>query len=250
MSAGSPPIVALVDHSAYAPSVALHAAWLAERMQLGLELVHCLEGRAEDAATGRGLLADLASQLTDQGLAPPQRHLVDGTLARMVVTRAASGFVMGKRGADSQDDRQVLGAQVDAVLEATALPVCLASQVFLPIARALVVTDADPERRAALDLVASHRRLAALQVEVLVAAPPSEVVEDKLALARMALGTRAKVFAMDAERPGEAVWGYLATRQTDLIVISRAVLLAHGHGPLREIAPAGLWNARTPVLVC
>lgn len=247
---GAPPVVALVDRSNYRTSVGIHAAWLAERMGVGLELLHVCEPGQDGAAEWPGLLADLAAHLADQGAPAPVQRLLEGALADVVSKTPAALFVMGKRGADSQDDRKVLGGQIDAVLSVTRVPVCLASRVFLPIERALVVTDGDPRRRAALDLVADHQGFANLQLEVLVATKASDDPGEKLALARQALDGRAKAFAISAERPGAAVWDYLQTRQADLIVISRAVLLAGGTGPLRAITPAGLWNARTPVLVC
>ena len=245
-----PPIIALIDRSLYAMSVGLHAAWLAERMDVNLELLHVCEPGPAGKARGLDLLTDLAATLTDHGASAPVLRLAEGSLADVVAQSAASLFVMGKRGADSHDDRQVLGGQVDAVLRAASGPVCLASQVFLPITRALVVTDDDPQQRAAIDFVADHQGLADLHLEVLVAAGPFNDTEEKLALAREALDGRAKVFAITAQRPGAAVWDYLETRQADLIVISRAVLGLSGGAPLRAIAPAGLWNARTAVLVC
>lgn len=248
--ATEPPVVALIDRSLYAMSVGMHAVWLAERMGADLELLHVCDPDLNGAARGHGLLADLAAYLADHGVSTPVQRVIEGGLADAVAQSAASLFVMGKRGADSQDDRQVLGGQVDAVLRATSAPVCLASQVVLPITRALVVTDGDPQHRAALDFVADHKGLADLPLEVLVAARPTDDKDKKLALARQALGGRAKAFAITAERPGAAVWNYLETRQTDLIVISRTVLGLDGGGPLRAITPAGLWNARTPVLVC
>lgn len=247
---GAPRVVALVDSSHYRTSVGLHAAWLAERMGVGLELLHVCEPGQDGAAEWPGLLAELAAHLADQGASTPIQSLVEGALADVVSKSAAALFVMGKRGAASQDDRKVLGGQVDAVLSVAEVPVCLASQVFLPIERALVVTDGDPMRRVALDLVADHQGLADLQLEIVVATRASDDPCEKLALAREVLNGRAKVFSIVADRPGAAVWSYLETRQTDLIVISRAVLLAGGNGPLRAITPAGLWNARTPVLVC
>lgn len=248
--AAEPPVIALIDRSLYAMSVALHAAWLAERMAVALELLHVCEPGPDGTARGLDLLADLAAHLTDHGAPAPVQRLAEGDLADVVAQSAASLFVMGKRGADSRDNRQVLGGQVDAVLRAASAPVCLASQVFLPVTRALVVTDGDPRHRAALDFVADHQGLADLQLEVLVAAKPTDDKDNKLALARQALDGRGKVFAITAERPGAAVWNYLETRQADLIVISRAVLRLSGGEPLRAITPAGLWNARTPVLVC
>lgn len=119
----------------------------------------------------------------------------------------------------------------------------------MPVHRVLAVTDADPEHRAVLDLLAAGRGLDNLDLDLVVVARAGEDPEPKLNLARSVLEGRAATFAIEAEGVGEAVWSYLEGRPADLIVISRAVLL--GEGARSLIASAGsLWSARASVLVC
>lgn len=242
-----PLVSALVDESTYAASVAEHGAWLAERLNARLELRHVREAD-ETAQQGRGLLEGLAVALADQGAPPPQLSLGEGGVLASALGAGASALIMGKRGRRSAT-RASLGRHVEPVVRATTVPVCLASQVFLPIHRVVAVTDADPNRRAAIDLVALHSG-PDVELDVVVVSREGEAAEPKLALTRQILAGRAQAFAIHAERIGEAVWRYLVDRPSDLIVISRAVLLGDGGPGLRAAPPESLWAARASVVVC
>lgn len=241
-------VCALVDGSSYAGSVAEHGAWLAERLRATLELRHVRE-ESESPQEGRRLLQALAAGIADQGAPSPRLSLGEGGLLANALSAEASALIMGKRGQGSDETRRSLGRHVEALVRATAAPLCLASQVFLPIHRVVAVTDADPNRRAAIDLVAAHAR-EDVDLDVVVVFRQGETPAAKLAMARQALDGRAMAFAIRAERIGEAVWRYLVDRPSDLIVISRAVLLGDGGPDLRSVAPGSLWAARASVVVC
>lgn len=247
MSERSARVTALVDQSAYAASVAEHAAWLCGRLGGRLQLRHAREPH-ETVENARRFLSDLTVQVTDQGAEAPQQTLVEGGVLAAAISAEADLLVMGKRGAGAQDDPTALGRHVDPVLRAAKVPVCLASKVFLPITRVLAVMDAEPGRRAALDLVVAQSGLADFDLDVVVAAYPGEDPAEKLALIRQTLDGRAGAFAIHAERLGAAVWDYLSARPADLIVISREVLLTAT--PLHAVSPQSLWAARASVLVC
>lgn len=243
-----PRVTALVDRSAYGASVGEHGAWLAERLRFQLQLRHVREA-AEPVEAAKALLDQAAERVVDQGAALPQLSLVEGSVLAGALSAEAQLVVMGKRGEGSGEDRTALGGNVEAVLRGLDTPVCLTSQVFLPIHRVLAVTDADPQRHAALDLLARGQGLADLELDAVVVARPGEAPEAKLSAARAALDGRAATFAIHAEDIGQAVWRYLEDRPADLIVISRAVLLAAGEGSLR-VSAGSLWAARASVIVC
>jgi hypothetical protein len=247
MTLSQPRVTALVDNSAYGPSVAEHGAFLAGMAGASLQLRHVREA-GRSAQEGRQLLEDLADGLVDLGAPRPTLSLVEGDVLAAAVGAEAEVLVMGKRG--TSDVREMLGHHVEPVLRAATVPVCLASQIFLPVHRVLAVTDAEPSRRAALNLVATHPGFADVDLDLIVVAPGEEAAEAKLAIAREALEGRANAFAIHAERLGEAVWRYLGERPADLIVISRAVLLGAEGPDLRQVRPGGLWSARASVLVC
>lgn len=248
MSQDLPRVTALIDRSAYGVSVGEHAAWLAERIVATVQLRHVREPE-ESVEAAKVLLADALERLADHGAEGSDLSLVEGGVLAGAISAEAAVVVMGKRGEDSGEDRTALGRHVEPVLRALDIPVCLAAQVFLPIHRVLVVTDADPQRHAALDLLVAGHGVGGLEVDVIVATRPSEDAEPKLSMARRMLGGRAASFAIQAEGIGHAVWRYLEERPADLIVVSRAVLLSQGDGPL-AVSAESLWAARASVLVC
>ena len=243
-----PRVTALIDRSAYAASVGEHGAWLAERIGAGLQLRHVRE-TDETVETAKTLLTDASERLADNGAPKPNLSLVEGGVLAGAISAEADVLVLGKRGEGLGGNRAALGAHVEPILRALDIPVCLAAQVFLPVHRVLAITDANPEHRAVLDLLAAGRGLDNLGLDLVAVARAGEDPEPKLNLARSVLEGRAATFAIEAEGVGEAVWSYLEGRPADLIVISRAVLL--GEGARSLMASAGsLWSARASVLVC
>lgn len=243
-----PRVTALIDRSTYGLSVGEHGAWLAERLGADLQLRHVREA-SEPVEAAKALLDQAAERIVDQGAPTPELSLVEGGLLAGALSAEAQLLVMGKRGAGSGEDRTALGRHVEPVIRGLETPICLVSQVFLPIHRVLAVTDADPDRHAALDLLAGGRGLADLELDAVVVARPGEDPEAKLAVARASLDGRAATFAIHAETIGQAVWRYLEDRPADLIVISRAVLLSRGADPLAAAA-GSLWAARASSIVC
>lgn len=203
----------------------------------------------EPVEAAKALLSQAADRIVDQGAPAPELSLVEGGLLAGALSAAAQLLVMGKRGEGSGGDRTALGGHVEGVVRGLETPICLTSQVFLPIHRVLVVTDAHPQRHAALDLLARGHGLADLELDAVVVARAGENPEAKLAMARSALDGRAATFAIHAETIGQAVWRYLEDRPADLIVVSRAVLLGEGGEPLAAAA-GSLWAARASVIVC
>lgn len=243
-----PRVAALIDRSPYGASVGEHGAWLAERLGARLQLRHVREA-AETVEAAKALLGEAADRIADQGATAPDLSLVEGGVLAAAISAEADLLVLGKRGEGSGQDRDTLGANVEAVVRGLETPICLAAQVFLPIHRVLAVTDADPQRHAALDLLARGHGLADLEVDAVVVARPGEDPEGKLALARAALDGRAATFAIHAEGIGQAVWRYLEDRPADLIIVSRAVLLGEGAASL-AVSAGSLWSARASVIVC
>lgn len=75
--------------------------------------------------------------------------------------------------------------------------------------------------------------------------------EPKLVWAREALGAReAAVFPMMASGPDEAAARYMADRGSDLLIMSREVILPDPERRLEQIEAQSVWAWRTPVLVC
>lgn len=247
-------IIACIDGSSFADSVCDHAAWFAGRMDRSIGVLH---SRASDNSLSPGgadaVLAHALRRLRDLGLAG-----VTGRLTGQGVVDAAAAcdpapalVVMGKRGLSTQDNRRVLGGHVDPLIRRTQAPVCLAPRLFLPITRALVLADADMERRRAVEFALAQPGLADLDLDLAIVARSGQSPAEKVAWARRQLASRrGNVLTLEGEDLDAAVAGYMETRRTDLVIVSRAVLLSAVAGPLTRTARGGLWSWRTPVLVC
>lgn len=243
-----PRVIACIDGSEYANSVCDHAAWMAGRLDGAVEVLHVSGPREPE---DHNMVDDAVRRLHDEGAPGATGESAPGDFPALAVRRGGDLIVMGKRGEASKRDRRRLGSNVDRMIRMTTTPVCLASKTFLPIARAIVLLDADMSYRAAVELVASHGGLHSLEIHIIIAAREGEDPTAKLQWARQALTARdADVFAMRADGPDDAAAKYIQQRGADLIVISRAVLAPDPEARLGRIEEGAMWGWRTPVLVC
>ncbi|WP_245620235.1 universal stress protein [Phenylobacterium immobile] len=243
-----PRVVACIDGSGYANSVCDHAAWMASRIEGDIEVLH-VEDPQEPARAS--LVREAVSRLHEEGSPDATGRVAAGAFPLTATEGGPDLIVMGKRGITSEQDRGRLGSHVDRMIRATTVPVCLTSRFFLPIGRAVVLLDADMKHRAAVELVATHRGLHRLAIDLIVTARDGEDPAPKMAWARRALAARdADVFAMQANGPDDAAARYIGEKGADLIIISRAVLAPDPEARLGRIEEGAVWGWRTPVLVC
>ncbi len=197
-------VLAALDPSLYAPSVADHAAWAASRLDAPLEMLHVID-RKHGAAAGTDLSGSLA--LGDQDALLEELALLDehrGRLAqeqgRRLLERertrllAASGvqaqarqrhgtlveallelepdvrlFVIGKRGEHADFAAGHLGSNLERVLRAVHRPVLIAARAFKPVERFLIAFDGSATTRKCVDMVCASPLLKGLACEVLMA---------------------------------------------------------------------------------
>jgi nucleotide-binding universal stress UspA family protein len=161
-------VLACVDNSSYANGVCDHAGWFASDPDVGVEVLHVVEGSPGNGT--QSLIDDAVSRVREQGVGPITSAKVEGTFLEVASQWDADIIVMGKRGDDSAADRERLGANIDPMVRATETPVCLTPKVFLPIHRALILLDADITHRRAVEFVKSQARLAGLTMDALIVA--------------------------------------------------------------------------------
>ena len=114
-----------------------------------------------------------------------------------------------------------------------------------------MLLDDDLAHRRAVEFVAAYEGLMDLGLSVVVIASDKPRALQKVEWARAALQTRdVEVVAVEAGGLDAAVARRMATHRSDLMVISRAVLLGTSQTRLQEVEHQGLWSWRTPVLVC
>lgn len=248
-------VLACVDGSNYDASVCEHAAWLAGRMGGRVLVLHACEqaaAGAPDDPAPYAILEAALHHLHDHGVEGAEAELADGDLVDAILAADAQAAVIGKRGRGAQvETRAGTGSQVESVLRRTTAPTCLASQYFLPVNRALVLLDADPNRRDAVEFIAENDELRGLDINLVIANDGADPPEAKLQWARQTLSAEeARIFSIRAEGLGAAVGQYLESRRLDLLILSRAVLLPPEDDGAQRLEARGLWAFRAPVLVC
>lgn len=246
-------ILACVDSSNYAPAVCDYAAWLTGPFAQAVSLFHAIESQSEAAFRDTEvILAAASARLRDSGLDDVRGISQRGRFVDLaeVLAPSHSVLVVGKRGSGGGEDRSRLGSSIEPLLRRTESAVCLVSTLFLPVSRALVLLDADPDHRRTVEFVRRHPWLSELDTDVVVMAEEGGG-EAKLAWAREVLGAGgADIFPLDAEGPHEALERYRQSHPIDLLVLSREVALADNATPLRKIEADSLWAWRAPVLIC
>ncbi len=194
-------VLACVDHSPYAPRVADWAAWAAQRLNTGLELLHVLdrdqplqsdqdhsgalgvnaqenllkkivdeqELRSRQAReTGRRLLNDLRQRVIDQGLTlvdMRQRHgeLIESLLERQNQTVLV---VMGRRGHSSGTTSRELGSNLEHVVRAMNRPILTVTDEFKIPKRLLIAYDGGSASRKGVEMVATSPAFAGMACSV------------------------------------------------------------------------------------
>lgn len=258
-------VLAAIDASVYAASVAEHAAWAASRLGAPLELMHTIERSTKPADSDLSgnlvlgdreeLLARLADLDEQRGkLAQEQgRLLLDQAKAHAVAhgvaadTRQRHGglvdtlldlepgvrlFVLGKRGEHADFAKGHLGSNLERVMRAVHRPVLVAARAFRPVHRFLIAFDGSATTRKCVEMVCASPLLKDLECHVLLAGEANAANQSALDWARSELATCGFVPRIHVEAgPAEAV---IAAHVADL-GIDLLVMGAYGHSRIRNL---------------
>lgn len=261
-------VLACIDASVYADSVADHAAWAAQRLGAPLRFLHVLDREAHPAAAadysgnigleaqaellqelveldakrsrlsaerGRLLLAHARSRAAEAGVAGAeglQRHggLAD-TLA--AIESDVRLFVLGKRGEAADFDKGHLGGNLERVARAVHRPLLVASRAFRPVARFAIAFDGSPTTRKCVQMVARSPLLRGLPCHLVSAGDAGDrALCDAQAWAAGALADAGfGVEASIAAGDADAVIGdHVKEHGIDLLVMG-----AYGHSKVRRL---------------
>lgn len=258
-------VLAAVDLSKYAASVADYAGWAAARLGASLELLHVLDrereggsrdlsgslalGATEDLLAelasldeqraslaqrqGRALLEGLREQLATHGVeaAIRQRH---GALVETLLEleKDARLFVIGKRGEHADFAKGHLGSNLERVMRAVHRPVLVASRAFRPLERFLIAFDGSATTRRCVEMVCASPLLKGLECHVLMAGAPDDAQQAQLQWAQATLReagfepqTHVEAGAADA-----VIAAQVEARRIDLLVMG-----AYGHSRIRTM---------------
>jgi nucleotide-binding universal stress UspA family protein len=258
-------VLAAVDLSQYAASVADHAGWAAARLGASLELLHVLdrerEGSSRDLSGNlslgatEDLLAELAS-LDEQraGLAQRQgRALLEGLRERVAgpgvdaAIRQRHGafvetlldleadtrlFVIGKRGEHADFAKGHLGSNLERVMRAVHRPVLVASRAFRLVGRFLIAFDGSATTRKCVDMVCASPLLKGLDCHLLMVGAPDDTQRAQLQWAQATLreaGFEPRVH-VEPGTPDAVIAAQVETLGIDLLVMG-----AYGHSRIRTM---------------
>lgn len=260
-------VLAAIDASGYASSVAGHAAWAASRLDAPLEFVHAIE---RDPAVHAGadlsgnlslgsqerLLAELAALDEQRGRLAQERGrlLLDDARAQAAASHglAAEGrqrhgalvdtllelepdvrlFVLGKRGEHADFAKGHLGSNLERVVRAVHRPVLVAARAFRPVDRFMVAFDGSVTTRRCVDMVCASPLLRGLEAHVLMVGDAGAAADTHLDWARTQLhsaGFTANVHHLPGA-PDAVISG-----QVDALGIDLLVMGAYGHSRIRNL---------------
>src|SRR6056297_3248210 len=259
-------VIALVDGSMYSASVCEHAAWIAQRTDAPVELLHVL-GRRETAEQadlsgsirlgarsallrelsdldeqraklvahrGRAILEDARAILDKAGVNEITTRLRRGDIVENIseVETEARVIVVGKRGEAADFAKGHLGSNLERIVRAAHRPILVAARAFRPIQRVMVAYDGGSSAMKAVDHIARSPLFEGLEVEVITIGADSAEHRKGLEDARAQLaaaGLDAGTRIVEG-RPEEVLGKLVETEGVDMLVMG-----AYGHSRIRSL---------------
>jgi len=259
-------VLALVDGSIYTESVCDHAAWLAQRRDAAVELLHVLERREtgsvpanlggsletgisaglleqlrdldeEDARLarkrGRAILESAMARIEGAGVRQVSARLIFGGLVQAVAEcgTMAEAVVIGKRGEETDLSKRRLGSNLERLIRSCRRPVFVAARGSRSIERLLIVLNSSACSMSAVEYIAQSNVFCGAHCRLLTIGTEVQEGYERLETARAVL--EAGGFAVDGtvfHGPPERALRYaMASDRTDLLVLT-----AHGRSRIRH----------------
>lgn len=252
-------IVALVDGSVYSASLCEHAAWMSQRTEAPVELIHVLgcreapEKRDLSSAIKLGArsalleeLADLDTQraklishrgcaiLDKAGVSEITTRLLQGDIVDAIgeIEKDARVIIISKRGEAADFAKGHLGSNLERIIRASTKPVFVAARAFKPIAKVLVAYDGGVSAMKAVDHIARSPLFQGLLVHIVTVGTATVEVKKGLEDAK-ALLKAAGLVAETSIIPGQpetALGNLIDDSQFDMLVMG-----AYGHSRIRTL---------------
>ena len=183
-------VIACIDGSALSEAVCDYAAWIAQRVDAPLKLLHTIDHHHEMAASadlsgnigldsrehlleefasteqqqsklrlqqGKALLKTAKQRVIDDGIAKPICCLQHGNLVESLAELEESirVLVIGVRGKIHQDQSQQIGAKLEAMIRSIHRPILVAYEAFKTPERIMIAYDGSEAADKAVDMVAT-----------------------------------------------------------------------------------------------
>ena len=259
-------IIALVDGSIYSHSVCDHAAWVARKTDMAVELVHVLgrremlgdqdlsgsialgarssilneltkldEQRAKLVGErGRAILEDAEAILRKAGVAHVQARLRRGDLLETIADREeeASMIVVGKRGEAADFAKGHLGSNLERLIRGSHKPVLVASRAFREIKKVMLAFDGGSSSVKAAEYIADGTLFDGLHVHLVTVGSPSSDHQQILeqAMAKLQSAGREASYSLHQGQPEQVLAKLVEEESHDLVVMG-----AYGHSRIRSL---------------
>lgn len=260
-------LVAVIDGSVYSTSVCEHAAWISNRADSEIDVVHVLGRRnvssepsnlsgsiglgarssllaelaeldAQKARLaqqrGRAILDDAETLLKSRGVQSIHTRLRNGEIVETVqeLESEADLLVLGKRGEAADFDSGHLGSNLERVVRSTTKPVLVASRSFKPINRVLIAFDGGKSVLKAIEFFAQASHYNDLVCHVLMVG--SESPDHR----RQVEGAVAALNKGGFKTTGDILQGQpeaVITEQVETDAFDLVIMGAYGHSRIRNL---------------
>lgn len=259
-------VLAAVDVSGYAPSVASLAGWAAQRLDCKLALLHALQP-ASTAQLGDlsgnlalGVQEELLEQLVQldekrERLAMQQGEQMLGLLQRQVQEQWQRDadvsqrhgmlletllelqpetrlLVIGKRGEHADFASGHLGSNLERVVRAIDKPVLVASRQWRPVQRFLIAFDGSPASRKAVQMICRSPLLKGLECHLLMVGDTRRQHREALDWAREQLQGAGfdALLQLKSGEPEALIAAHVQSEAIDMLVMG-----AYGHTRIRSL---------------
>jgi nucleotide-binding universal stress UspA family protein len=278
-------IVALVDGSIYSASVCEHAAWVAQRTEAPVEVIHVLGPREapekrdlsgaialgarsallEELAEldaqraklishrGRAILEDARAILETAGVTQITSRLRQGNILDAIgeIEKDARVIMIGKRGEAADFAKGHLGSNLERIIRASTKPVFVASRGFKPIRKVLVAYDGGISAMKAVDHIARSPLFEGLSIHVVTVGTATPEVKKGLENAHALLsgaGLTVETSVIQGQ-PETALGALIESAQIDLLIMG-----AYGHSRIRTLiigstTTAMIRSCKVPVIL-
>ncbi len=259
-------ILTLLDGSAYSESVCHHTAWIAQKLNAGVEAMHVLGRREGTSSTdlsgalrlgartalleelssldaqraklaqakGHAILEDAKAILEQDGVPVVNLRLRKGDLLEAVrtVEDDIRAITIGKRGEGADFATGHLGSNLERIVRSSKVPVFVASREFKPITKVLVAYDGSTSAKVAIDRMSSSPVFQGLEICVLCIGQDSTRAQTAAddAVKTLRASNLAATARIASGEPENVLKKLVADEGFDLLVMG-----AYGHSRIRSL---------------
>lgn len=270
-------VLACVDQSSVATTVASYAAWAAHRLAAPLEFLHVIDRHSDIAVDqdlsgtiGLNAQVSLLNQLSDEDEVRSRQRREAGRIflnqlreqalaagvASVDVRQRHGGieetlseqqsevrlFVLGRRGASAKNVQRALGSNLEWVVRSVSRPTLVVSERYTEPSRVLLAFDGSGVTRRGVEMIANSPLLKGLPIHIVMAGK-AQAHSAKLVDSAQAVLTAAGFSVttdVSTEAPEVVIPQAVKDQQIDLLVMG-----SYSHSPLR----AWLFGSKTTELL-